>query len=156
MPSNIKTNSLRAWFLAARPKTLTAALVPVAIANALAFVAAKEYLHSFSTTIMGLTLLFAVVMQIMANFINDYVDFINGTDDETRIGPERACAMGWISPQAMRIGIGVSLTLAMFIGLYAVFAFLKYSGTCLGPCLASASSAWSLLFSIAPIAATMP
>ena len=34
---------------------------------------------------MGLTLLFAVVMQIMANFINDYVDFINGTDDETRI-----------------------------------------------------------------------
>ena len=78
MPSNIKTNSLRAWFLAARPKTLTAALVPVAIANALAFVAAKESLHSFSTTIMGLTLLFAVVMQIMANFINDYVDFIKG------------------------------------------------------------------------------
>lgn len=128
MPSNIKTNSLRAWFLAARPKTLTAALVPVAIANALAFVAAKESLHSFSTTIMGLTLLFAVVMQIMANFINDYVDFINGTDDETRIGPERACAMGWISPQAMRIGIGVSLTLAMFIGLYAVFAFFEVFG----------------------------
>ena len=128
MSFNIKTNSLRAWFLAARPKTLTAALVPVAIANALAFVVAKESPHSFSTTIMGLSMLFAIVMQIMANFINDYVDFINGTDDETRIGPERACAMGWITPQAMRTGIGVSLTLAMFIGLYAVFAFFEVFG----------------------------
>ena len=122
----METNSPHAWFLAARPKTLTGAAVPVMIGIALAFHDAGT--EDFRIIPAILCMLFAFVMQIDANFINDYVDFINGTDDETRIGPERACAMGWISPQAMRIGIGVSLTLAMFIGLYAVFAFFEVFG----------------------------
>lgn len=125
---NVRTNSVRAWFLAARPKTLTAALVPVAIANTLAFVAKDEPHHFFSAAILATTMLFAIVMQIMANFINDYVDFNNGADDETRIGPERACAMGWITPHAMRMGIGLSLVLAGAIGLCAVFSFFETFG----------------------------
>ena len=41
-------------------------------------------------------------MQIAANFINDLFDFLKGTDREDRLGPERACAQGWISLQAMK------------------------------------------------------
>lgn len=120
MSSNVKTNSFRAWLLAARPKTLSAALVPVAIANALAFVCQGQEGLSFSWGILVTTVLFAMVMQIMANFINDYVDFKRGTDDEERIGPERACAMGWITERAMRWGIGVTLVLSAVVGLSAV------------------------------------
>ena len=128
MSSNVKKNSIHAWFLASRPKTLSAALVPVAIANVLACVTQCRPRHHFSVPVLVATLLFAVVMQIMANFINDYVDFCNGADDETRIGPERACAMGWISPAAMRVGIAVSLLLSALAGLWAVFAYFEAFG----------------------------
>ena len=44
-----------------------------------------------------LCLLFAFIMQIDANLINDFFDFVNGTDNsETRLGPRRACAQGWV------------------------------------------------------------
>ena len=52
-----------------------------------------------------LCMLFAFVMQIDANFINDYFDFKRGNDDETRLGPKRACSEGWITPSAMLKGI---------------------------------------------------
>ena len=40
-------------------------------------------------------------MQIDANFINDYFDYLKGSDREDRLGPERACAQGWITLNAM-------------------------------------------------------
>ena len=45
------------------------------------------------------------LMQIDANFINDYFDYLKGSDREDRLGPERACAQGWITLNAMRKGI---------------------------------------------------
>ena len=56
-------------------------------------------------------------MQVDANFINDYFDFKRGTDRADRLGPERACAQGWISPGAMRWGIGITTALGCIIGL---------------------------------------
>lgn len=108
----VKVNSARAWVLAARPKTLTAALIPVFTASALAFAHGK-----FSPLAAGLCVLFAALMQIAANFINDLFDFLKGTDREDRLGPERSCAQGWITPKAMRVGIFVSLVLACSAGL---------------------------------------
>lgn len=67
--------------------------------------------------VAGMCLLFALLMQVAANFINDYYDFRRGTDREDRLGPERACAQGWITPRAMRIGIAVVVTLACLVGL---------------------------------------
>ena len=108
----VKVNSVRACILAARPKTLTAALIPVFTASALAFAHGK-----FSPAAAGLCVLFASVMQVAANFINDLFDFLKGTDREDRLGPERACAQGWITPGAMKVGILVSLIMACSIGL---------------------------------------
>ena len=64
---------------------------------------------------------FASLMQIAANFINDLFDFLKGTDREDRLGPERACAQGWISLQAMKTGIIVTVTLACLIGCTLLF-----------------------------------
>ena len=68
--------------------------------------------------------LFAGLMQIAANFINDLFDYLKGTDREDRLGPERACAQGWISPRAMRNGIIVTVLFACLIGS----ALLFYAG----------------------------
>lgn len=63
-------------------------------------------------------------MQIAANFINDLFDFRKGTDREDRLGPERACAQGWITPKAMTWGITVTLVAACAVGC----CLLPYGG----------------------------
>ena len=73
-----------------------------------------------------LCLLFAVVMQIDANLVNDYYDFKKGTDREDRLGPERACAQGWITPKAMQWGIGLCTLLACVVGLVILFVSQRW------------------------------
>lgn len=120
----VKRNSPKAWFLAARPKTLSGAAVPVLIGGALAWSDAMSFYEegTFSLTAFVLCLLFAFVMQIDANFINDFVDFARGTDDrETRLGPERACTQGWVSIGAMKRAIALTTCLACVVGLPLVW-----------------------------------
>ena len=115
----IKTDSAKAWWLAARPKTLSGAAVPVMIGVALAYTDALLYEGDvFSWLKAGLCLLFAFVMQIDANFINDFFDFANGTDDnETRLGPRRACAQGWVKLDSMKRAIALTTCIACVVGL---------------------------------------
>ena len=56
-------------------------------------------------------------MQIDSNLVNDYFDFKHGNDDETRLGPKRACAEGWITLRAMKWGIILTTLLGCAIGL---------------------------------------
>ena len=125
----IRTNSLQAWWLATRPKTLTGAAAPVMVALS----AAWKDLHfadpglaegcrppqgGFNWTPALLCLLFALLMQIDANFVNDYFDFKKGRDDRaTRLGPPRACSERWITPRAMEWGMGITTVLACLAGL---------------------------------------
>ena len=108
----VKKNSLWAWVLAMRPKTLSGAMIPVMVASALAWSDGRFRL--FPALIC---LIFACLMQVAANFINDLFDFLKGSDRPDRLGPERACAQGWISPQAMKWGIGIVLMFACLAGL---------------------------------------
>ncbi len=116
---SVRKNSPRAWWLAARPKTLTAALIPVVTATALA---AADGVFRAAPAL--LCCLFAALMQVAANFINDLYDFRRGTDRDDRLGPERACAQGWITGRAMTAGIAVALLLASAAGL----SLLPYGG----------------------------
>ena len=70
----VKRNSLQAWILAARPKTLAGAITPVMIGCALAFADGK-----FNWIPALICCLFAGLMQVAANFINDLFDFLKGT-----------------------------------------------------------------------------
>ena len=119
----VKKDSLRAWVLAARPKTLSGAAVPVMIGLALAWSDARGYEGDvFSWPAAVLCLLFAFIMQIDANFVNDFVDYARGTDDrETRLGPERACAQGWVTPDRMKHVIAATTCLACLVGLPLVY-----------------------------------
>ena len=116
---NVKTNSIKAWILAARPKTLAAAATPVLLGCALAYTAG-----AFQWIPAILCFLFAFSMQIDANFINDYYDYLKGSDREDRLGPERACAQGWITLSAMKKGMIFITLLSCFWGLL----LLRYCG----------------------------
>ena len=116
----IKTNSLSAWVLAARPKTLTGAMVPVMIGTAWAWKLSGG--ENFRVIPAILCFLFAFLMQIDSNFINDYFDCLKGNDDRaTRLGPKRACSEGWITLPAMRIGLVVTSLLASLVGIPLIF-----------------------------------
>lgn len=113
--NTIITNSFPAWYLAARPNTLTGAATPVIIGIALAWKDAGTAGFQFIPAL--LCLLFAWLMQIDSNFINDYFDCIRGNDDTaTRLGPKRACSEGWITLPAMKRGIIITSILASLIG----------------------------------------
>lgn len=112
----VERNSIRAWILAARPKTLTGAITPVIIGIALAVMDGK-----FNGMPALICILFACLMQIAANFINDLFDFLKGTDREDRLGPERACAQGWISAGAMKTGIIITVIIACLVGSILLF-----------------------------------
>lgn len=120
-----RTNSIKAWLLAARPKTLTGAAAPVIMGG----VAAWRYCTNVSSTHFEwaaflLCLVFAMLMHVDANFINDYFDYKKGSDREDRLGPKRACAEGWITPKAMKTGIVITTVLACAAG----FPLILYGG----------------------------
>lgn len=120
---NIKQDSWQAWLLAARPKTLTGAMVPVMIGLALAWTDGKEYGDDvFNTVAAMLCALFAMIMQVDANFINDFYDYAKGNDDAaTRLGPLRACTQGWVKIDSMKKAIATTTILACLVGLPLVY-----------------------------------
>lgn len=113
------------WILAARPKTLMGAAAPVIVGGAYALHTTKNIIFSSNECSMLipflLCLLFALIMQIDANFINDLFDYKKGTDREDRLGPRRVCAQGWISAKAMKKAIIITSALACAVGFPLVF-----------------------------------
>ena len=117
-----RPGAIRAWILAARPKTLPAAATPVVVALALA--ARDLGVENMKVVPAVCAAIFALLAQIAANFVNDYADFVKGADGKERKGPARAVASGWISPRAMLIGTFATLALACCFGL----ATIPYGG----------------------------
>ena len=107
---------MKNWLLAARLKTLPAAISPVILGSALAF-----HDGSFHVFISVMTLLAALLIQIGANFANDVFDFQKGTDREDRLGPTRATQAGLISPQKMKKAMWLTFALAICVGFYLAF-----------------------------------
>ncbi len=96
-------HALKALFLASRPKTLTAAWVPLSVGSALA-------VHSgfaFRGDLVGWALFCSLAIQIATNLINDALDFKKGADTAQRLGPRRATQSGWLTEkQVWGLGIG--------------------------------------------------
>jgi len=89
--------SLKSWILAARPKTLPAAVAPVWAGCVLAWVLTGEW----SWWLAVCTLLSASAIQIATNFFNDAVDYRKGADTAARLGPTRVTASGMLSEGAV-------------------------------------------------------
>jgi 1,4-dihydroxy-2-naphthoate octaprenyltransferase len=103
------------WWLAARPKTLLAALTPVWVGSACAAaVGGFRWLPALAA------LIGAMLLQIAANFANDVFDFEKGADTASRLGPARAVQAGWVTPAAMRRGLAIVIGLVLVVGAYLV------------------------------------
>jgi len=116
MSSSIQPGSLSAWILAARLKTLTAAIVPVLVGSACAY-----GVHSFKAWPAAMALIGAIFIQIGTNFANDLFDFEQGADTEERLGPPRAAQMGLLSTSQIKSGMVLSFALATLAGFYLVY-----------------------------------
>ena len=110
-PSPVKT-----WTLAARPKTLWAAVAPVVVGTALAWDDGAAHAASAFFALLG-----ALLIQVGTNFSNDYIDFLKGADTATRQGPMRVTQAGLVSPQAMKRATFLAFALAFATGLYLVW-----------------------------------
>lgn len=104
------------WFLAARPKTLPAALGPIVLGTSLA-IRGGEF--AFGPALAAT--LCAILLQIGSNYANDYFDHRHGADSADRRGPQRATANGWVTPTQMRNATVLVLGLATLLGLYLVY-----------------------------------
>jgi 1,4-dihydroxy-2-naphthoate octaprenyltransferase len=101
--------------LAARPKTLPAAVAPILVGTGVAI--HEGGFHALSAVMALVT---ALLLQIAANFANDALDFKRGADTAARMGPTRVTAAGLISHRAVLVATGVALALAMLTGLVLV------------------------------------
>ena len=96
------------WIQACRLRTLPLAAASIIIAGGLA-----QQHQVFNLGIFLLSLLTALLLQILSNLANDYGDALTGADDQ-RVGPERAMQSGLISASAMKKAI-VTVTIACLL-----------------------------------------
>ena len=104
---------VRLWALAARPKTLPAAVAPVLVGTAIAVEAGVFHALAAACAMLG-----AVLIQIGTNYANDYHDFLKGADTADRKGPMRVTQAGLVRPEATRNAAVVAFALAVAAGTY--------------------------------------
>lgn len=103
----------RAWLMAARPQTLAAAIVPVAVGTACAIAERGFRLGPSLAALFG-----AMLIQIGTNFANDVFDFEKGADTAERLGPTRVVQAGILSARQVRAGMWTAFALAFGFGVY--------------------------------------
>ena len=113
MNTSEKPSKIKIWILAARPKTLWAAVAPVMIGTAMAFEAGGGAWLPAIAALFG-----AVMIQIGTNLANDYFDYKSGADTEERIGPMRMTQAGLVKPETMKIAFALAFSLAGCAGAY--------------------------------------
>jgi 1,4-dihydroxy-2-naphthoate octaprenyltransferase len=104
---------MNAWILAARPKTLVAAVAPVAVGSAVAHAAGGFRLDAALAALLG-----AGLIQIGTNLANDVFDAEKGADGPDRLGPTRVVSSGLLPARAVRAGAALAFALAFAGGIY--------------------------------------
>ena len=108
-------SKMSAWLLAARPRTLPAAIAPVILGSAIA-IADKH----FEWLPAGAALSVALLLQIGVNLANDYFDYRKGIDTRDRLGPVRVTQSGLIPAKQVKAGMLLTLTLSLIPGIYLI------------------------------------
>jgi 1,4-dihydroxy-2-naphthoate polyprenyltransferase len=110
-----RPSAARIWLMAARPRTLPAAVAPVLVGTALA--ATEDTFHPlvFAAAMIG-----ALFIQVGTNLSNDYSDARRGADAEDRLGPVRVTAGGLVPPRQVLIATYVAFGVAVLAGVYLI------------------------------------
>jgi 1,4-dihydroxy-2-naphthoate octaprenyltransferase len=136
---------VKAWLLASRPKTLPAAIAPVAVGSACAAAEGR-----FAPVHALFALLFALLVQITCNLANDLGDFTRGADTPARLGPARMAATGALSPGELRGAIALLAGLAFLVGLPLAVAsgwgLVPVGVLCIAACLAYTGGPFPLAY----------
>jgi 1,4-dihydroxy-2-naphthoate polyprenyltransferase len=106
---------MRIWLMAARPRTLPAAIAPVLVGTSLA-----GFAHVFHPLRFIAALLGAIFIQVGTNLSNDYSDARRGADTEDRLGPVRVTAGGLVPPRQVLLATYASFALAVLFGIYLI------------------------------------
>jgi 1,4-dihydroxy-2-naphthoate polyprenyltransferase len=114
---------VRIWVMAARVRTLPAAVAPVLVGTSLALGAGVFHPLAFVAALLG-----AVFIQVGTNLSNDYSDARRGADTEDRLGPVRVTAGGLVPPRQVLIATYATFGLAVLFGAAAILAGVLYTG----------------------------
>jgi 1,4-dihydroxy-2-naphthoate octaprenyltransferase len=107
--------ALHIWLMAARPRTLPAAVAPVLVGTALAATEGTFRWLTFVAATLG-----SVFIQVGTNLSNDYSDARRGADTEDRLGPVRVTAGGLVPPRQVLVATYVAFALAVLAGAYLI------------------------------------
>ena len=108
--------AVRIWVMAARVRTLPAAVAPVLVGTSLAGTEGRFRPLAFLAALLG-----AIFIQVGTNLSNDYSDARRGADTEDRLGPVRVTAGGLVPPRQVLVATYVSFGLAVLCGVYLVY-----------------------------------
>src|SRR3954465_12685228 len=110
-----RPSAARIWLMAARPRTLPAAVAPVLVGTALAATEGTFKVLTFVAALLG-----ALFIQVGTNLSNDYSDARRGADTEDRLGPVRVTAGGLVPPRQVLVATYVAFGLAVLAGSYLI------------------------------------
>jgi 1,4-dihydroxy-2-naphthoate octaprenyltransferase len=106
---------MRIWLMAARPRTLPAAVAPVLVGTA----AAVHWYGSFPRPLAFVAALVgSIFIQIGTNLANDYSDARRGADTADRLGPVRVTSAGLVTPKRVLRATWVAFAIAVACGIY--------------------------------------
>jgi 1,4-dihydroxy-2-naphthoate octaprenyltransferase len=105
----------RIWLVAARPRTLPAAIAPVLVGTALAGSEDVFRPLAFVAALFG-----SIFIQIGTNLSNDYSDARRGADAEDRLGPVRVTASGLVAPRQVLVAAWLAFAVAVAFGVYLI------------------------------------
>jgi 1,4-dihydroxy-2-naphthoate octaprenyltransferase len=108
-------SGMRIWLMAARIRTLPAAVAPVLVGTALAGFQGVFHPLRFIAALVG-----AIFIQVGTNLSNDYSDARRGADSEDRLGPVRVTAGGLVPPRQVLVATYVSFAIAVLAGGYLI------------------------------------
>src|SRR3954449_10473193 len=101
--------------MAARPRTLPAAIAPVLVGTALGMTRTDLRVGGFVAALLG-----AIFIQVGTNLSNDYSDARRGADTEDRLGPVRVTAGGLVPPRKVLVATWITFGAAVLVGVYLV------------------------------------
>ena len=104
----------RIWVMAARPRTLPAAIAPVLVGTACAYF----FTEDVRWLALAAALLGSILIQIGTNLANDYSDAKRGADAADRLGPVRVTSAGLIAPKRVLHATWIAFALASLAGVY--------------------------------------
>ena len=107
---------MRIWLMAARLRTLPAAIAPVLVGTALAY----ELFDVFKAGAFIAAMLGSILIQVGTNLSNDYSDARRGADAEDRLGPVRVTAGGLVPPKQVLMATYITFGLAILCGTYLI------------------------------------